>query len=157
MNPILPSLIRGVHDVSSALWAGGLLVLALVILPTARRQEGLAMARAIQDRLRRFVWPAMVILTVTGILMVRMQVNAGSLLSAPGPYKTIFIIKLVTVGAMIVIAAVRQYLMFGKKVSGKSPAVLLFANVLLAVTTLMLSGSLTVLANAAQRGGNVPV
>jgi len=151
MNPILPSIIRGVHDVFSALWAGGLLVLALVILPVAMRREGMALARAIQDRLRRFIWPAIAVLTVTGILLARMRSTAGPLLSAPGPYQTLFILKLVTVGAMVIIAAIRQYLMFQRKVTGKSPVVLLFANVLLAVITLMLSGSLTVLAGAAQR------
>jgi hypothetical protein len=82
-----------------------------------------------------------------------MRASAGPLLSAPGPYQTIFILKLITVAAMVIIGAVRQYLMFRKKVFGKSPASLLFANVLLAIVTLMLSGSLTVLAVAAQRGG----
>ena len=33
MNPIVPITIRGLHDVFSAFWAGGLLVLSLVILP----------------------------------------------------------------------------------------------------------------------------
>ena len=155
MSLTVVSIIRGLHDVFAALWAGGLLVLALVVLPVAVKRDGLALARSIQDRLHKFVWVAVIVLTVTGILLARMRANAGSLLAAPGPYQTLFTAKIATVAVMVIVAAVRQYLMFRRNVTGKSPAVLLAVNVVLAIATLMLSASLTVLAGAAQRGGAV--
>lgn len=151
MNPTVLTLIRGIHDLFSALWVGGLLLLALVILPVALRQGGMALAFHIQDRLRKFLWVAIVVLAVTGILLARMRETGGSLVSTPGPYRTLFGLKLLTVGLMVAVAALRQFLMFRRKVKNKAPAVLLMINVLLAVVTILLSAALPVVAGVVQR------
>lgn len=44
MNPAVNAIVRGLHDLFAATWAGGLLVMALVVFPTLRSMRAGARA-----------------------------------------------------------------------------------------------------------------
>lgn len=158
---VLMGITRGVHDIATAVWAGGLYLLLLVVMPVAIQQRNYDFALALQWRLRWFVYGAIVLLVVTGILEVRARTAllGVSLAEIPG-YRQLLLAKLVLVGLMIVVAVLRQQVLFagfrrasrvepaqpehtGKRRRMKVGMMLLGANTLLMTAVLILSGILT--------------
>ena len=62
---------RAIHAIAIALWAGGLYTLGLVVGPVAKKMEKPQIAIAIQKRMRFFVWGAVPIIVITGLLEAR--------------------------------------------------------------------------------------
>lgn len=152
---------RGLHDVFAAIWAGGLLIMALVVIPAmksmrtelpqgaadAGRGAAPGLARfmvLLQKRLRMVVTVAIVGVFVTGVLMLRLSLLSSGGLDPRSLYGATLIAKVALSVVMVVIAIVRA----GKlRRLGEAPGdpkasgiPLLFANASLSLVVLILSG-----------------
>ena len=157
----MEAITRGLHDVFAAIWAGGLLIMALVVIPTMRsvRVElpqrvadagrGAAPGPSrfmvlVQKRLRVVVTVAIVGVFVTGVLMLRLSLLSSGGLNPRSLYGATLIAKVALSVVMVVIAIIRA----GKlRRLGDAPGdpkasgiPLLFANASLALVVLLLSG-----------------
>jgi putative copper export protein len=163
----LEAITRGLHDVFAAVWAGGLLIMALVVMPTmksmragtpqgpaeagraADAKHGTAPGPArfmvlVQKRLRVVVTVAIVGVFATGLLMLRLSLLSSGGLDPRSLYGAILIAKVALSVVMVVIAIIRT----GKlRRLGDAPGdpkasgiPLLFANASLALVVLLLSG-----------------
>ena len=153
MNIVGMGLIRAIHIIAMAIWAGGLYTLGFVVGPVAKRMEKPQIAVTIQKRMRFFVMGAVPIIAITGLLQARarqamLDVNLDSI----PEYQRLLIIKIVLVVVMLIIAFVRQRMLFGgdrvpgeplPKQSMRMAQVMLLANVVLMTAVLVLSGLLT--------------
>lgn len=158
----LELVVRGFHDVFAAIWAGGLLVMALAVIPTSKSirrsnsggdpQNGsgqisgllLFMAR-LQGRLRKVVFISIVGVFVTGVLLLRLSLFSSGGLNPRSLYGALLIAKIVLSLVMVAIAAVRagKLRRLGDSLGDArdSGIPLLFANASLAVVVLLLSGA----------------
>ncbi len=153
MNIVGMGFIRAIHAIAIAFWAGGLYTLGFVVGPVARKMEKPQIAVAIQKRMRFFVLGAVPIIAITGLLEARArQTMLGVNLDSIPEYQRLLIIKIVLVVVMLVIAVIRQRILFGgnrapgeplPQQSMKTAGGLLFANVILMTAVLVLSGLLT--------------
>lgn len=141
------------HDIFTALWVGGMLVLAFAALPAAREVMGkgetlMRFSAALKARLRRLAILSMAGLAVTGILLAR-RASGGSLrpLDFGSAYKVVLGLKHAAMAAMVVLALTRGFAKSGQKGLGamKPQMILLAANIALAVVVLFASGLLSAL------------
>jgi len=163
MNIVGLGLIRAIHSITIALWSGGLYTLGLVVGPVAKKMEKPSIAIAIQKRMRYFVWGAVPLIAITGLLEARaLQTMLGVKLGAVPEYQRLLIIKIVLVVVMLIIAFVRQRILFGgdrapgeplPKPTMKTGHIMLLVNVVLMTAVLVLSGILTATGQMLTLGG----
>jgi uncharacterized membrane protein len=138
-------LIRWVHVVSAITWVGGMLFIALVLVPTSRTLgDATLRTRLIQDsgqRFRRVAWIALAVLILTGLLNLWLQ---PFLLRSPR-----FQGKLALVGMALLLSAVHDFVLGPRAgLPGAHPSVRLRAswvarlNVLVALAIILLGLSL---------------
>lgn len=153
---IVFALVIFLHDLFTATWIGGLIVLGFVVLPSARKVLGAGpetkkLLGAIQKRLSGFIYVSIVGLVVTGLLMANRSPAFQGLFSFGSAYSTALAIKHVLVLAMIAVALYRS-LVLGRRSGPPSPtqeklsAGLLFLNIGLGIAILVLSGLCAALA-----------
>jgi len=106
-----------IHIVAAALWAGGLLFLALVALPVARRLPPEERSRLVAALGRQFLpvaWAALAVLLVTGIFNLAWRgVTWESVVTGrvfTGTFGRILGIKLVLVMATLGLSALHDFL-----------------------------------------------
>jgi putative copper export protein len=163
MNGVLAiqMLTRGLHDVFAAVWAGGLLIMALVVMPTMQSMRAELPPRSsaagrgaapgparfmvrMQKRLRVVVTVAIIGIFATGILMLRQSMLSSGRLDPRSIYGASLIAKVALSVVMVVIALIRA----GKlRALGDTPGdpkasgvALLYTNAALALVVLLLSG-----------------
>lgn len=151
-------LIKFLHDLFTAVWIGGLIALALAVLPAARGSLGPGpqtkkLMAAIQRRQSTLAYISIAGLLLTGLLMSRRNPAFLGLLATGNPYSTLLAVKHVLVLVMIGITLYRS-LVLGRKTGPAAPAQeklsagLLIANAALGVIVLLTSGILAGLAVA---------
>lgn len=138
------------HDLFTAIWVGGLITLGFTVLPAARQAlgEGPQMKRlmdTIQKRLSRLVYVSIVGLILTGVLLSNRAAAFSGLFQLGNLYSTALTLKHLLVLAMIAVTLYRS-LVLGPHREPLRPgqerlsAALLFANMVLGVVVLLLSG-----------------
>ncbi|MBN1262505.1 MAG: hypothetical protein JXB35_17625 [Anaerolineae bacterium] len=150
-SPIFPIIVTFLHDLFTAIWIGGLIILAAAVLPALRktlgkRPELRAASDAIQKRLSFLVYISMAGLWITGLLLVQRS-GAGGLFRFTSTYTTLLSLKHIAVLLMVVLALLRSA---GRRISEAFArpgiqAPLLLANLLLGVITLGLSAATAIL------------
>ncbi len=148
-------LMRFLHNVFTVLWIGGMVSLGIGILPAIRETMGqperLHLIEAIRTRMNKVVALSIIGLFFTGLLMSNSSPLFLGYLSISNQYSSILAVKHILVGAMVVIALLRNK-MLSNLVPGKQPkkqkitSMLLIVNILLGVVVLFLSawtGALT--------------
>lgn len=149
-------LIRFLHDLFTAVWVGGLIALALGVLPAARASLGPGpqtkkLMAAIQRRQSTLVAISIAGLLLTGLLMARRSPAFLGLLATGNAYSATLAVKHILVLVMIGIALYRR-LVLGRQPAPLTPpqeklsAGLLIANAALGVAVLLASGILAGLA-----------
>lgn len=116
--------IRFLHDLATAVWIGGLIAMALAVVPAAKSLFGLSpqtrrLLLAVQSRLRVLVYVSIVALITTGALMSRRSPQFTGVFSWATPYSAALAWKHLLVIAMVAIALVRG-LTFGRT-AGQAP------------------------------------
>lgn len=157
-NPVAFGLISFLHDLFTAIWIGGLIVLGLAVLPEVRRTlergpAGKSLMRGIQKRLSVLVYISIVGLLLTGVLLARRSPQFLGLLATGNTYSLLLATKHVVVVVMVAVALYRS-LVLGRRPGPLSPseeqanAGLLLANIVLGVGVLLLSGLAAAFATA---------
>jgi len=147
---IVFAIVTFLHDLFTAVWIGGLITLAITVLPSARQVLGKGpqmkqLMDAIQKRMRILVYISMVGLVLTGMLLSNRSPAFTGLFHLGTPYSTVLALKHVLVLAMIAIALVRS-LALGRRGEPSTPSreklsmALLLLNLALGVAVLLLSG-----------------
>ena len=146
---IVMALVIFLHDLFTAVWIGGMIILAGVILPTAKRVLGPGepmrkFLGAIQRRLSVLVYVSMVGLVLTGTLQSRSSPAFLGLLSFANPYSATLAIKHILVLAMVIIALYRRLALAPKltpqPARDKLSMLLLVVNIACGIGVLVLSG-----------------
>jgi uncharacterized membrane protein len=145
------------HDLFTVVWIGGMINLALVVLPSARKALGMGpetrkLIDVIQKRLSGFVYVSIVGLLLTGLLLSRRSPAFQGLFHFGNAYSAVLAVKHALTAVMIGVALYRS-LVLGRR-NGPSGSAqerrkvgLLLLNVVLGVVVLLLSGFSAVLSS----------
>ncbi|RMD80169.1 MAG: DUF4149 domain-containing protein [Gammaproteobacteria bacterium] len=110
------ALLLGLHLLAAAAWVGGMLFLALVLLPAARAtlppEEAGALLEAAARRLALVGWGCLGVLAVTGGLLLA---RSGAALDEPafwtGPAGRVLALKLLLVGLLVGVEALHDFVL----------------------------------------------
>jgi putative copper export protein len=138
------------HDLFTAVWIGGLITLALTVLPSARQVLGKGLQtkellNAIQKRLSVLVYVSIVGLILTGMLQANRNPAFEGLFRFGSAYATALSLKHIVVIAMVGVALFRS-LALGRRQGPLTSSQeklnmgLLLLNVVLGVIILLLTG-----------------
>jgi putative copper export protein len=138
------------HDLFTAVWIGGLIVIGITIMPAARQALGKGpqmkqLMDTIQKRQSVFVYVSIAGLLVTGVIQAKQAAAFQGLFRVSNAYSAALTIKHILVLAMIAIALYRS-LVLGRKGKQSTPAQeklsvrLLFLNIILGIAILLVSG-----------------
>lgn len=99
-----------IHMVATVVWVGGLMFMALLVWPGARRVlgGGTEFADLIRDLQRRFnplAWLSLGALIVTGLIQMTANPNYDGLLSVRNTWAAAILFKHIAVGGMVLIGA----------------------------------------------------
>lgn len=145
---ILMNIMRFLHNLFTALWIGGLLLTAFVILPGIRKNpkisEPMMVIDGIQDRIKPVAIISMVGLAITGLLLGKSSKNFTGLMDFGTGYMTALSVKHVLIVLMVILAFVRlsinKRIKLEKKMElQKVSAAILVLNSLLGIVVLFLS------------------
>jgi len=153
MQTILPTILLFLHNVFTATWIGGLLLMVLVILPGLKKnpniKEPKVAVRSVQKRLSVVAIISMVGLAATGMLMSRLLAGNRGLFNFTTPYTVTLSIKHIMMLMMVALAVVR--LSLNKKNEKQNSqkierisAMVLMLNAIVGLVVLFLSSYLSV-------------
>ncbi len=153
MPTIVPIIVRFLHDVFTATWIGGLILMVLVILPGLKKnpqvKEPKVAVRAVQKRLKVAAIVSMIGLALTGILLSNRSTGFEGLFNFSTPFGAVLSIKHVLMLVMVVLAVIR--LVLNKKNESlnsarveKSSMLVLVVNAICGLVVLFLSAYLSV-------------
>lgn len=107
------ALMRFVHDLATAAWIGGMIVLAAGLLPALRRTLGMgpntkALISAVQRRYGPLVYASIAALFATGLLMVRRNPQIAGFLNWSTPESALMAVKHLLVLVMVLLTVLRS-------------------------------------------------
>jgi len=154
MQIALPVLIAFLHDLFTAIWIGGLIILGVTVLPTIKKQKQHynELSNNIQKRLNTIVIVSLIGLWITGMLLANRSTAFTGLFSTSNTYSLAMAIKHSLVIIMTILALARTWLVVRtKKVTKPSTekrgAIILVCNIILGIAVLLLSAYTATLAN----------
>ncbi len=124
----LPTVVLFLHDLFTVVWVGGMLTLALVVLPSLRRALGPGpqvqrLAGAIHSRLRWFAYAGIAGLVLTGVLLSRNSDEFQGFFAWGDSYAVALSLKHVAVILMVAVALTRSLMLSrGQAARGRSGA-----------------------------------
>ncbi len=111
MQSIVFPIIRFLHNLFTAVWIGGLILLPLVILPAIKKnpkiQEPKMVIRTIQNRLKVPAIISMIGLALTGLLLSRRTPGFSGLFDFSNQYMRLLSIKHILMIVMVILALTR--------------------------------------------------
>jgi len=143
------------HDLFTAVWIGGLIMMGITLIPAVRKTLGRGpqvkeLMDAIQRRQSILVYISIAGLILTGFLQARRSPAFVGLFSFANTYSMALAVKHILVAAMVAISLYRS-LAVGRRGQPLTPsqeklsAGLLFLNIGMGITVLLLSGLLAAL------------
>lgn len=153
---IIFAVVTFLHDLFTAAWIGGLLTLAISVLPAARdilkKEETQRLMDAIQRRLRVVVYVSIAGLALTGMLLSNRSPAFGGLFGFGTPYAAVLSVKHLVMLVMVAIALLRSTVLPRLKIPAPTRArwslILLLANLALGILILALTGFIVALGTA---------
>jgi uncharacterized membrane protein len=154
-NILIPTIVRSFHNIFTSVWVGGMLALALSVMPSIRKEikdpgtQGKVMDQVLV-RQSRWVYIGIIVLFVSGVLMTRLSGQSNGLLDFTNTYATVLSIKHILVILMTLIAVIRSTV-FRKAASSmnkgkkKVSMALLMINTLVGLAVLVLSSVTAIL------------
>ncbi|MBL8156105.1 MAG: CopD family protein [Anaerolineae bacterium] len=102
------------HIVSTVLWIGGQIIMALLVWPEMRRvlKESPALYQLLNRLRQRFVpmsWLALVVLVVTGLSQMTADPNYDGVMQITNEWSRVMLLKHLTIGLMVLSGLVLQY------------------------------------------------
>ena len=142
----LPVLVMFLHNLFTAIWIGGLIVLAVTVLPAIKKQKEQYkdLSKNIQKRLNTIVLVSIIGLWVTGMLLANRSTSFTGLLNTSNTYSFAMTIKHSLVLIMTTLALARTWLVVRTKKTSepsmeKRGAIILVCNLILGIAVLLLS------------------
>ena len=150
MSIVAQTLNTFLHDLFTAVWIGGLIMLGITIMPAARQTLGKGpqmkkLMDTIQKRQSVLVYASITGLLVTGVIQAKQAASFQGLFHGGNAYSAALTVKHILVLAMIAITLYRS-LVLGRKGKQSTPAQeklsvrLLFLNIILGIAVLLVSG-----------------
>jgi putative copper export protein len=140
----------GIHNLTAAIWVGGLTTLLFVVLPAFSQSGDAAVLMSLQKRMVKIIRPVIAVLVVTGLLSLRNVIVGGNGEGLSRPYLIILIAKIVITVLMIAVAFRRQWWLYKYAYSRpRRGFILLAVNTVLGWITMLLSGLLDAVGDAA--------
>jgi putative copper export protein len=145
---LLMNVMRFLHNLFTAIWIGGMLLMAVVILPGIRKNpkisEPMMVINGIQDRIKPFALVSMAGLAITGMLLGKSSKSFTGLMDFGTPYMTTLSVKHILIVVMVILAFVRLSINKRVKIEKKMElqkvsAGILALNAMLGVVVLFLS------------------
>lgn len=150
MTQTFQGIIIFLHNLFTALWVGGLLMLSLAVLPGLKKAFGHSTESekamdAITRQQRKFVLISIIGLLITGVLLARTSAGFRGLFNFSNTFGALLSIKHILVFLMTVVTLVRAFgfrkLETAKDLAKKKTSlVLMHLNAILGVLVLLLSG-----------------
>jgi putative copper export protein len=151
-NIFVSAIVIFLHDLFTAAWIGGLIVIGLTALPAARKVlgKGPQMKQLMDTIMKRqsiVVYLSIVGLTLTGLLQARSGQAFEGLFSFATSYSAMLSLKHLFMFLMVVAALLRSLVLGRAKGRGNESsehfsAILLYSNLALGIVVLLLSGLL---------------
>lgn len=160
MNPLILTLSHFFHLLATVIWIGGIILILLVILPSAKvaLESAPVVGRLMQEITKRFTPMAnisILVLIVTGVVFISHEKNLTGFLDFKNPWNLVMLLKSLLVAVMIIIHFYRGLILNPKieRLSGQveNPQVvrlrkyssnLVKTNLALGVAVLLVSGIL---------------
>lgn len=151
MQSIVFPIIRFLHNLFTAVWIGGLILLPTVILPAVKKNpkinEPKKVIRAIQNRLKVPAIISMAGLALTGLLLSRRAPGFAGLFNFSNQYMAMLSIKHILMFVMVVLALIRLTLNKKNEIQSsvkleKTSGLVLMLNAVIAIAVLFLSAYL---------------
>ena len=149
MNPVVIVIVKFLHDLFTAVWIGGLLLITLTLFPALKKTLGHSaetekIMDAVMMKQGKLVVLAVIVLTLTGILLARSSGNVTGLMRFDSQYASLLSIKHILMIVMVVVAFSRLFGFRGlasqpNKDRKKLSLLLLHLNTLVGVAVLFLS------------------
>ena len=147
---VVLGLVKFLHDLFTAIWIGGLFTLAVVVLPSIKKTQGMnpeskKLIMTIRKRLNSLVWVSIIGLLVTGILLSNSSPLFGGLFSIANEYNILLTLKHIVIALMVIIVIVRGNIL--PRMVGTPPEkieriskILMMLNLIFGILVLLLSG-----------------
>lgn len=150
----LPVLVTFLHDLFTATWIGGLIILGAIVLPALRKQkeQNTELSNNIQKRLNKIILACMVGLWITGMLLANRSTSFTGLFSTENSYSLALSIKHILIIIMTILALARTQLIV-RTTKPLSPAtqkrgtLMIVCNIALGIAVLLLSAYTATIAN----------
>ncbi len=148
------------HNLFTAVWIGGLFMLALTVIPAIRgriktSEDGgpvktMELFSEITSRHRKWVFISIAGLFITGLMLGKAGSNGSGFMSFSTQYDVLASIKHIATFFMVIAAAARLLIVSGKIGQNKSPKrkqgiPLIYVNFVLGIVVLLLSAMMAVL------------
>ena len=153
IKTILNVLVIFLHNLFTVIWVGGLIVLAITVMPSVKQVLGMGpqtkkLMGIIQKRQSFMVYVSILGLILTGLFQAKNATDFGGLFSFANPYSTVLTSKHILMLIMISIALIRTLVLSRdtqKPSQEKLKIGLMYLNASLGILVLLLSGFSTVL------------
>jgi len=151
---MLIGLVQFLHDLFTAIWIGGLVTMAVAVLPSLRKVLGMnpqtkMLSETIMSRLSKLVMLSMVGLLLTGIMMSNRSPLFEGFFAVTNEYSMILTIKHILIAVMVVLSLLRSQglsrMGLDPKKETKISMVILILNLIVGISVLFMSGLLSAL------------
>ncbi|TXT54091.1 MAG: conserved membrane protein of unknown function [Candidatus Thorarchaeota archaeon] len=142
--------IKFIHDLCTAIWIGGLIVMGAVLLPSIRDVIGMneqtkKLTSRIKIRLSKVVYLCMIGLFITGVLLSNRSPLFMGYFSISNEYSLFLTLKHILIAGMVLISLVRSQLIdrirqIEQSKKNKLNILLIIINIILGILVLFLSG-----------------
>ena len=151
-NVLILGLITFLHDLFTAMWIGGLIVMAAVIMPGVKKTLGQGpetkkVMTQIKKQMNILVWISIIGLLITGILLSNSSPLFGGLFSIANEYSIWLTLKHIIIAVMVLNVIIRGHVLTRMNLppprEEKFSKLLMVINLILGIVVLLLSGFLS--------------
>ena len=150
MHDLVYGIIRGLHDIATVLWIGGLIFLSFVLIPSAKKYlkeedtGAQSLSKSIMKKTNMIIGIGFIVIIVTGVLEVRYSESFQGLFRFGNTYSILLSIKHILVLVMILLVVLRRVLPKPQK-NPNPPLLVMYINTIIGIAVVILSGIVTAL------------
>jgi len=143
-------IVKFLHDLFTAIWIGGLIVMAAVIMPGVKGvlgpgPETKKVMTSIKKKMNNLVWISIIGLLITGILLSQNSPLFSGLFSIADEYSMLLTVKHILIAIMVLNVIIRGHVLtrmnkLAPPQVEKYSKVLMVVNIILGIAVLLLSG-----------------
>lgn len=151
---ILFGMVKFLHDLFTAIWIGGMIVMATSVLPSLRNVLGVSpqtkkLSDTIMSRLSKLVLLSMIGLLLTGVMMSNRSPLFEGFLTVSNEYSLVLSVKHLIIALMVILSLFRSHglnrMNINPQKQNKISMLVLVLNVVLGIGVLFVSGMLAAL------------